>query len=955
MSTETSEESVSLAGLHLPRWARGLLGAACAVGLYALVGYQLIPKLIHDQAVGYVRENYGRELSLGAVRFDPFLLSLEIDRLALPDRDGPLLSFAFLKVDFEAFGSLWRRAWVFHEITLERPELHAEVRKDGVLNLLDFASKEPAKEQPNSEPPALAIDALHLREGAVSFSDLSHSEPFAQHFAPLTFRLENFRTSKEGGQFALRARGEQDARVWWQGGFALTPVLSSRGRIAIEDVQLASLAQYAGSPVVLTQGRGNFSLSYEVGPGASATLHDALLTDLELSSRANDKVRIPELRIHEAKLDYLAKSLDIEAVRIAGLYTRAVLDAAGRLNLSRMMPASDSQAQAESPWQVKLARFDLEHATAALEDRSVGLSVLLTALDVTVKDISTDLGQPVPFVLRAALGHDGALSAQGNVTPATGDAELAVELAALRLPVFQAYARPYAALAVEDGKLSLRGKLTHVAGHDTFHGGVTLRDLRTRDIAGGRELVSLQELALDDVRYDERSLWIAKVRVQKPSARVVLSNAQTLNVSDVLHGAHGPAAKTPSAASEPMAIQVGELAIEDMRLDFSDYYIKPNFALDLRNVRGTVKGLNTDPKARAKLSLHGVLGASAPVDIEGQLLPFAYDANTDIEIRWRNVPLPVFNPYSGRFAGYNIVRGDLASTLRYQVRQGKLDAQHHVRIDQLTWGDATDTKQSATVPVRLATALLRDRDGVITLDIPVQGRLNDPQFAVWPIVKQVLLNITMKALTAPFDFLGSMFQGAEKARFVDFTPGESQLAPSQRQQLDSLAKALVERPSLTLDVPLGVDRALDTGALTEKKFQSGLVATIPKELWGAKKRAAYTTLDDDDRIDVLEALYEQLTGKKPELPDAPPAPDGTGFRDRRKLRDAFEVSTLERMTRGAIAIDPGELDALGLDRAHAIERALTEGGKIDGHRVLVSSDGSVKPEQGKVRFELALH
>jgi hypothetical protein len=951
MRPESTDRDLPWPALRVPRWLRALLAAAGALGIYALVGYQLVPCVARDYAIGYVREQFGRTLSIGALRFDPFLLELEIDQLALPDRQGPLLRFAFLRVDFELLASAWRRAYVFRDITLERPQLHAQVRKDGSLNLADFASKQ--NSPGDGELPALAIDSLTLHDGALSFSDLSHEQPFAQQLSPLSFQLKHFRTSAEGGAFALSAVGEQGARFWWKGDFAVSPALSSHGRIAIADVQLASLAKYVGSPVELEHGRGSFSLSYAIGPGASATLHDALLSDLTLASRAKDRVIIPVLRIHDARVDLPARQIVVEAVRVVQLHTRAILDADG-VNLARLAPAPST---AGGPaWSFKLARFDLERASATLEDRSVepAIHAQLSALDVAARDITQDGALPIPISIAAAFGRDGSLRVAGDVTPASSDAQLTIALDDLRVPLAQPYLQPYASLSVDDGALSVAGKLTRKQGKHSFEGSVTLRDLHTRDPVAQREFVSVPALTLHDVRYRDQpaSLAVAKVSLQNPSARVVLNANQTLNVSEVMKVAHGKA--TPSRA-EPLAIEIGEVVIDGMRLDFSDFYIQPNFALDLRNVRGSVKGLSTDPKSRARVALRGILGESAPVQIQGQLLPFAYDAATDLELAWQNVPLPVFNPYSGRFAGYNIVRGDLASTVRYQVRNGKLDAQHHVRVDQLTWGDETDTKQSATLPVRLATALLRDRNGVISLDVPVQGDLHDPKFRVWPIVKQVLVNVAVKAVTAPFDFLGSLFSGAEKARFVAFRPGESALEPSERSQLDALAQALAERPSLALDVPLGVDPKLDREALIERKFQLGLAETIPRELWGDKKHAGYASLADDDRIDVLEALYERLSGESPKLPEPPPAPDGSGFRDRRRLKDAFKVSTLEQMTRAVISVDPAELEELGLARANAIERALTEGGKIDGHRVLVSNQGKVESDRGKVRFELALH
>ena len=89
------------------------------------------------------------------------------------------------------------------------------------------------------------------------------------------------------------------------------------------------------------------------------------------------------------------------------------------------------------------------------------------------------------------------------------------------------------------------------------------------------------------------------------------------------------------------------------------------------------------------------------------------------------------------------------------------------------WGEETAAKGEATLPVKLATALLRDRNGVIELDVPVTGSIDDPKFRIGPIVWQVIKNILSKAVTAPFALLGSLFAGAEDAQFVDFAPGSA--------------------------------------------------------------------------------------------------------------------------------------------------------------------------------------
>ena len=187
--------------------------------------------------------------------------------------------------------------------------------------------------------------------------------------------------------------------------------------------------------------------------------------------------------------------------------------------------------------------------------------------------------------------------------------------------------------------------------------------------------------------------------------------------------------------------------------------MQPNFAAAIESLDGSITGMSSDPNSRATVELAGNVGEYSPVLISGTTQPFAFDRYTDITFKFENISLPVFNPYSGKFAGYNIAKGKLFTDLHYQIDNRKLEAQHKIRIDQLEWGEATANKEEATLPVKFATSLLKDADGVINLEIPVTGTLDDPASRVGPIVWQVIKNILSKAVTAPFKALGALVQG----------------------------------------------------------------------------------------------------------------------------------------------------------------------------------------------------
>ena len=151
-------------------------------------------------------------------------------------------------------------------------------------------------------------------------------------------------------------------------------------------------------------------------------------------------------------------------------------------------------------------------------------------------------------------------------------------------------------------------------------------------------------------------------------------------------------------------------------------------------------GLSSKSNSRATVDLHGQVDAFSPVSVSGEVNVLSAALYTDLKMNFRNIELSIFNPYSGKFAGYNITKGKLTTELHYKVDGRKLDAQHHIVIDQLEFGDKTASKDAVSLPVKLAVALLRDRNGVIDLNLPVAGSLDDPTFRLAPIIWKVLVN-----------------------------------------------------------------------------------------------------------------------------------------------------------------------------------------------------------------------
>lgn len=1022
-------------------WAIAL--AVVLVALYALLGFKVAPQIARDQAQAFVRENYQRELLIGEIAIQPFKLQAEVRDLALPDTDGqPMLGFGRLFVDFEV-SSLWNRAFTFKDVVVEAPLVRTVVRPDGSLNLADLALP---REEPAGPAPNLWIQSLVVERGALRFRDAARLQPFEHDFADVGFSLRDFRTTPEGGDFSFTARDSDGGEFEWQGHFALDPLITSRGRFRITNLQPPGVGEFLGQamPARLTRGSIALAGSYEARLDESVEL-EVELPQIEVTglgvramTAEADWIDVPSLVVSGTQLSLAERSVRIGRIAVTGPSVEAWLSADGTVNLAELFampesaastvsvaesaapqgPASgDAAAATERPWTLTVGGAEVTGAAIAFEDRSLAPATRfdLAPVNAQVSDISLDLSRPLPVRLDAVINGQARLDATGTLTPAPLAGELDVALAGASMKILQPYVLPVADLTITAGELDVEGKATLAPpGRDgprmAFSGNVTIDGFRSVDNALGQDLVNLRRLELQKLDYaaEPNSLRIDRVLVRQPYARVIISEEQVINIAAVLDprgsaaalaerraAAAAEAARTPAerrrlereaaaeeraarreaagadkgdagttppprvaAAPEPFPIRIREIRIDDGRMNFSDFFVKPNFSAEIQALRGTIRGASSAYDAKARVDLTGRLDEFSPVSIEGELQPFAFDRHTDLGLKFENIALPILNPYSTPLAGYNIAKGKLTTVLHYTIVDRRLDAQHNIRIDQLEWGEATETRGEATLPVKFATSLLKDRDGVINLDVPVGGTLDDPTFRLGPIIWQVIKNIIVKAVSAPFALLGSLFAGAEDAQFVDFAPGEAALDAATAERLGALAKSLVEKPELKLDVPIGALPDLDGPALRERAYRSAVDGAVAARFARKERRGeavpAYDALETGQKVEVLSGLVRQLTGAVPQLPEPAEPPDGTSRAEAKALRQAAAIEFLEAAARAAVVVPGTELAALGEARAAAIERALLGSGELEPTRVFKVREGKVAASEGKVQFELGL-
>jgi hypothetical protein len=553
-------------------------------------------------------------------------------------------------------------------------------------------------------------------------------------------------------------------------------------------------------------------------------------------------------------------------------------------------------------------------------------------------------------------------------------------LAGLKLPALVSYMPRVPDLELKSGTLGASGTVHYQSGDMAalrFQGDASVGNFNVMENTSKSPLVSWQSFSLKSIDYRSDRLEIASGRLSRPLGRLAVLPDRTFSYKQFMPAAAAPATTTAgenapvanpapvkvapvkTAATKPapaMKIRMKRLDVDHGTMSFADYSMQPNFEARIDAMQGAITNITNQPGQVAAIDFMGqVIDQFSPVTIMGSMDPFAYDRQTELNLAFHNIELPVFNPYSGRYAGYAIAKGKLTTELSYKIDNRALKADHHVVIDQLEWGAATESKEAVPLPIRLATALLKDKNGVIDLNLPVVGSLDDPKFRIWPLVWQVIGNVIEKAIAAPFQLIGSLFAGAEKAQFVDFAPGTADLPPGAAESLSAFAKALVERPAINLDIPAGPAIAADATGIADTAMETEAMANEIKR----GRPANFAALDRDDQHDRLEDVYRAKLGKRPDYPEFPPEALKAGATatpplDESDQRTLLETQWLRTELRKAYAPTNAQLAALGLARATAVRDALLADKSVNPERVFLATALTASATDGHSRLELKL-
>ena len=886
------------------------------------------------------------------------------DVVLVDGQQQPLLSFPELAVDIER-AHILRREFHLSRIFWKNPELHVQRQADGRFSLADLLGAAQGEGTPDPAPapgPALLLDVAEatVEAGTVHFTDLTMAAPFQTTVAPVHLQVKNFSTGRDkSADYTLTLATESGENLQVDGAFSLAP-LHVAVNAGVENISVAKYRPYYEKGLRAELAAEKFRARAHVDYTAADSA--LLVSGLEIEAGGfaasgpdgKDRIVVPEFLVSDAALNVKEKTVVIGKCTSKGAVIPLTLRRDGTLNVRDFLapagadPASPVARKEEggkeqpAEWQVLVKAVDFAEYGVTFTDQGPARPVVLAmdGLHLAAENVTNRQGEKCALDLSLRLNKTGKVKVRGTAALSPLAVRLDLDLAALPLQTVQPYIDGRLHVAIGDGQGGAKGVLTiarNKAGKlaASYLGEVSSRKFFALDKREGGKLLAWDELLARNLKVEAEPLRVAadEVFLGGLGSSVYRSQQGVLNLSTlVVEGPDEKQRQEPKAEGKTAPdIRIGQVRLANGRIDFADRSVTPHFATTLQDIQGRVKGLSSGKDVAADVQITAMLDQHSPVKLTGSIKPWQ-DFFTDITAEFTGIELNPASPYTLKYIGYPLTKGKLNLNLHYVVEGGKLTSQNNAFIDQITLGEYVESETSVNLPVQLAIALLKNRQGEIDLNIPVSGRLDDPQFSVVRVVFKALYNLLVKAATAPFSLLGALFEGGGEKQYARFSPGLAEIDAADTEKLTKLAKVLFDRPSIKVELTGQSDPAVDSPQLARIRFERLLKVQKMQDLAG--EQAAVT---DVDALEIAADEYERYLKKAYKAAEFERPKNILGL-----LKD-IPPAEMEKLLYEHIVITDDDLRDLAIQRADAVRNSLVEQGPVEAERVFL-----VEPRIGPV-------
>lgn len=837
----------------------------------------------------------------------------------------------------------------------------------------------------------LQVAAFSFKNGTVHFRDAVPSGGFKSEISRINASVKNFSTAADKSVgYELSMMLDNEATFSADGAFSLAPL-----KVTVSN-ELSGLKMQRGWPYLssflTSQVKGTVDFSSKVAysrENGLAVEHGKLLVN-GLSARYGDKesVNLSRLEINSAGFSQKANAVEIGELKLVKGDMYLSREADGKVSILSLLkkpqaapgsaamksarktagkPAAAVKGKQPAPGlSFRLKKILVDRFNVAFTDKTLREKPRFTLKNTSLSlaDLTWPKFKPSAVRFSSTFNKATPLKLSGAITPLPFRYRGRISVGRLPLRDFEDYFPANINVFVLGGyagaDMNVDVSLKDGKPYGSFKGNASVRGFHAVDTVAEEDLLKWESLQLDGIQgsLEPFSLAMRQVALNGVYSRIIIRKDGTLNLQNLVaepeHGTGGkvqqvadkrqPAGGAPLPAPQAAAapgkknISIGAVTVQDGTISFTDSHLSQSFASTFYNVGGRISGLSSEDAKFADVDLRGNLENHSPLQISGQINPLRDDLYVNLKLSFRDIELSPVTPYTGTFLGYAVEKGKLYLDLTYHIEKKQLNSANKVFIDQLTFGKKVASDKATNLPVKLALALLKDRKGEIHLDLPVTGRTDDPKFSIFGLIWQVVKNVLVKAASSPLSLLSSMFgSGGQDFSVIQFSPGTSTISPQEGLKLTALAKGLLDRPALKIELKGYVDREKDgegyrSELLSKKLKNEKLLALTKADDLKPGTKSEDLQVQPEEYAKYLTAVYKKEKFPKP--------------RNLLGLAKSLPPEEMKKLIITNTVVGDAELTNLAHERVVAVKNFLITKGNVPAERMFQKNDNIFKaPEK----------
>jgi len=256
------------------------------------------------------------------------------------------------------------------------------------------------------------------------------------------------------------------------------------------------------------------------------------------------------------------------------------------------------------------------------------------------------------------------------------------------------------------------------------------------------------------------------------------------------------------------------------RIAFIDHIVAPAVQLHLDPVVFAMQNLDTRlPGSVSHFRIRGTGYKFADLTMDGKLTMRLDGVDLGLKLHLNGIDVPELNAYSGKYENIEVDAGRADAytdlTIENDVLRGKVDVLlSGLEVNSAIGGGAFRSINPLNVPTRTALALLKDRQGNISLTIPLQARTEAPNYDFINVFRNSFVrtvttagsmaaSLPGKSLDGAMQLLEGTISllpgvGAERYAPVAFDDGTDSFTAEPLIYLDQLGQRMQRREALVL-------------------------------------------------------------------------------------------------------------------------------------------------------------